>query len=170
MNKSLTFLLAAAALSLTSCSDDSDNEKYRSEPPTLSDISVKPLSGNGTQIRVGERFVATAEQSKKGRLLNSTSYSWSCSSDNLSHLYLRSVIYDNENQNPTDTLVATAAGTYTLTFTGTYNASGNTQIWAQKYGSTFTEDFASGDGKVTYTTGGLLRFTVTATKTFKVEQ
>lgn len=153
---------------LASCSEDGDNEKYRSEPPMLSDITVTPLSGSNGQIRVGERFVATAVQSKLGRLLNTTTYTWTGNSDNVSHKYESSAIYDNDPHNPTDTLVATQAGTFTLTFTGKYNASGNTQIWAQQKGSSFSESFESGDGKVTYFTGGIFYFTVTATKSVTV--
>lgn len=164
MNKTIAFLLAAASTLLISCSEETNSEKYRSEPPMLSDITVKPLNGNDGQIHAGQRFLATAEQSKLGRLLNATTYTWTSNSDNISHSYESSVVYDNDTRNPTDTLVANAEGTYTLTFTGKYKASGNTQVWAQQKGSTFSEDFASGDGKVTYYTGGIFYFTVTATK------
>lgn len=158
----------AGALMLASCSEEGNDDKYRSEPPLLSDITISPLGGEGTEIHVGEKFTATAEQSKAGRLLNTTTYTWSSTPDGLTHKYTTKVIYDNAPANPVDTLVASSPGTYTLTFTGKYNASGNTQVWAQKYGSSFTEQFASGNGKATYVTGGILYFTVTATKTFMV--
>lgn len=163
MNKAYFFLLLMVSFLAISCSEETDNPKYRSEPPMLSDITVTSLDGN-SEIHAGQRFLATAVQSKLGRLLNTTSYTWTGNSDNVSHAYEKSVIYDNDTHNPTDTLVASAAGTYTITFTGKYNASGNTQIWAQQKGSSFSEEFESGDGKVTYFTGGLLYFTVTATK------
>jgi len=168
MNKTLTFFLGAATSLLVSCSEETNSKEYRSEPPMFSDITITPLSGNDGKIHAGQRFLATAEQSKQGRLLNATTYTWSSNSDNISHSYESSVIYDKNTDNPTDTLVANAAGTYTLTFTGKYKASGNTQIWAQQQGTTFSENFASGNGKVTYFTGGIFYFTVTATREIEV--
>lgn len=168
MNKTLTILLAVSSFLLPSCSEETNNKEYRSEPPMLSDISVTPLSGTDGQIHVGQRFVATAEQSKLGRLLNATTYTWTSNSDNISHSYESSVIYDNDTHNPTDTLVANTEGTYTLTFLGKYKASGNTQIWAQQRGSSFSEDFATGNGSVTYYTGGIFYFTVTANKQIEI--
>lgn len=168
MKKLFSLLIISLAIFFTSCSDESNNEKYRSEPPTFSDITVKPLNGNDSQIHVGEKFLATAKQKKLGRLLNASTYSWTCNSNDIAHNFQKSVIYDDDTHNPTDTLIVTKAGSYTLTFTGKYNASGNTQIWAQKYGSDFSETFESGEGSANYVTGGLLYFKVTATKTIQV--
>ena len=158
--------LMIMAGSIASCSDD-DNE-YRSEPPLLSDLSVKVLKQPASsEIHVGDRVVVTAEQSKKGRLLNATTYGWS-STPTVAHRFTKSVIYDKQPVNPTDTVVFDKPGQYTLRFEGKYNASGNTHVWSNKHGVTFTQDFASGDGRVTYQTGSLIYFKVIATKQMTV--
>lgn len=82
---------------------------------------------------------------------------------------MHSVIYDHESQNPIDTLTAHEAGDYRINFSGKYNASGNTQTWSNKYGMSFTENFADGNGKATYTTGGILYFTVQAYKNITIQ-
>lgn len=167
-----TFLwigLGLLGLGMAGCSEDSGNEKYRSEPPMFSDMTVKSLSTGESEVHVGDMFVVTAEQKKLGRLLNSTTYTWSISpSENISQKYQQSAIYDQERQNPTDTLIASQAGEYTVTFQARYNASGNTSVWSSRYGYSFSENFADGNGKATYTTGGLLYFAVTAEKKIEV--
>lgn len=169
MSKNFICIMSIAALGiiLSSCEDDDD--KYRSEPPVFSDMIVKSLTDGSDKVHVGDRFTVTLQQRKKGLRLNTTQYSWSASpSDGISHKYTRSVIYDQENQNPVDTLVATAAGKYRINFTGKYNASGNTQPWSEKHGTSFSVKFDSGEGQATYTTGGILYFTVQAFKDITV--
>ncbi len=162
----LTF---ASAATLVSCSEDSNNEKYASKAPIFSGMQIYDAQGNKvTKVNAGEKFVVVAEQSQKGSLLNATTYVWSIapSVDGLVHKQnlANDVIYDHQSQNPTDTLTIGVAGTYTLTFKGTYNASGNTSSWGSQYGWTNTQYWQDGTGHVVYGLRGLYGFTVTATK------
>lgn len=172
MKKTILWIgVATLCFAFASCSDEANDEKYRSEPPTFSDLTFKTVDTGSETIHVGEKFVVTAEQKKLRRLLNTTTYSWSVtpnSNSQVSQKYVQSVIYDQETQNPTDTLVITEAGDYEITFTARYNVSGNTTVWSSKYGYTYSESFADGNGTATYTTGGLFYFGVTATKSFSV--
>ncbi|MCI7050373.1 MAG: hypothetical protein MR971_02280, partial [Bacteroidales bacterium] len=59
--------------------------------------------------------MVTARQKSLGKLLNNTTYTWSDSEGQLSHKYTQKVIYDQETQHPTDTVVAPSAGAYKLT-------------------------------------------------------
>lgn len=145
-----------------------EKENYNSEPPLLKDITIRSLTTGESEVHVGEKFVLTAEQKKKGKLLNATKYTWSCDNEAISHKYNTSVIYDQESQNPTDTLIATNAGSYIINFTAKYNASGDTQDWSSKYGSSFSEPFPDNNGKATYTTGGILYYTIQAQKRITV--
>ena len=169
MNTFLIRAIGAVALvgMLSGCEDD--EEKYRSEPPLVADMVVTSLKDGSSNIHVGDKFTVTLVQKKKGRLLNASKYSWSSTPSGLSHKNaLQSVIYDQESQNPVDTLTADAVDDYRINFSGKYNASGNTQFWSNKYGVSFTENFGDGNGKATYTTGGILYFTVQAYKNIKV--
>ena len=156
-------------LLLTACSEDSDSEKYASRPPVFADIVCTPLAEGETQIRAGQSFVVTAQQERKGHLLNKSTYQWSDVSGQLSHKYVTSVIYDNQPANPTDTIKAPTAGSYKLTFKARYNASGNTQWWAQKYGANSLSTLSDGTGRVNYLVGGLFYFTVTVEKAIQVK-
>lgn len=153
--------LSSLAIFITSCSEHYDDPKYRSMPPSFSDMTFTNLNGEST-MRTGERIVATAVQSSIGRLLNRTTYTWSTSpTEGISHAFVKSVVYDQETQNPTDTLVFTIPGTYTVTLTAKYNSSGNNQSIDN------TVEFT--DGSVTYVTNGLLSYSVTVKKTVKIE-
>lgn len=177
MNKSSILTLTASLLlasGLASCSKD----EYDSQPPRFSGMEVNVLSRdangnlvstNSDEVHVGDYFTVTARQRTIGKLLNTSKYTWS-NSQNFSQRYRPSVIYDNyeQNFNPADTLYASAAGTCKVTFTGKYNASGDTQKWASDYGSTSSETLTDGS-KVTYTVGGIFYFTVTAECTLNIK-
>lgn len=160
-----------------SCSDDSNDEKYRSEPPRFSDISVRPLNtteqgsdGDAQELYTGQRLLVTAHQSAIGRLLYKAVYSWTASpSDGVSHLYSQNVVYDNNSVDPTDTIIVNNAGTYSISLTAKYYASGQVTSWGAEHSSGFTESFADGNGSVTYSLSGILYFTVNASKTFTVK-
>lgn len=171
MKKLLLHAIGAVALTCTLSGCEDDDEKYRSEPPLVADMVVTSLKDGSSNIHVGDKFTVTLVQKKKGRLLNATKYSWSTTpSQGITHqTALHSVIYDHESQNPIDTLTAHEAGDYRINFSGKYNASGNTQTWSNKYGMSFTENFADGNGKATYTTGGILYFTVQAYKNITIQ-
>lgn len=117
MNTFLIRAIGAVALvgMLSGCEDD--EEKYRSEPPLVADMVVTSLKDGSSNIHVGDKFTVTLVQKKKGRLLNASKYSWSSTPSGLAHKNaLQSVIYDQESQNPVDTLTADAVGDYRINF------------------------------------------------------
>ncbi len=156
----------AAAAAFTSCSQDSDNEKYAQKPPTFSELRVVENSTGSTTIHVGEKAVATAVQKTTGRQLNKTTYAWSLSPDEADnkHHYTSQVIYDYEKDNPVDTITFQKSGDYALTFKAVYNGSGNTTVWANQYGNEYSERLDDrGLTKATYTVRPNFGFTVTIT-------
>lgn len=169
MKQTAFYMLSAVVLllAMTACSENGDSEEYRSEPPTFSDFTIKNLSDGSNVVHVGDIFVVTANQKKKGRLLYNAQYKWSNSS-NFSQKYTKSAIYDNEPFNPTDTIVAQSAGDLKVSFTGKYKVSGNVTTWSSKHGSSYSETFADGKGSATYTVSGILYFDVEAHKTFTI--
>lgn len=174
MNISKALLLTCASAALfVSCSEDSDNEKYASKAPVFSGMQIYDAQGNKvSKVKAGEKFVVVAEQSQKGALLNSTTYAWSIapSVDGLVHKQnlANDVIYDHQSQNPADTLTIGNAGTYTLTFKASYNASGSTTLWGNQNGWSKTQYWEDGTGHVVYGLRGIYGFTVSATKKFVV--
>ena len=167
MNTKHLLLIIPFLTLFCACSDDADDEKYASRPPVFEEIVCQPLNDGETVLRAGQPFVVTARQKSLGRLLNNSTYTWSDREGQLSHKFTQKVIYDQETQNPTDTVVAPSAGAYKLTMYARYNASGNTSWWSGKYGSTFQSTLTEG-GKATYVTGGLFYFGVTLEKTIMV--
>lgn len=158
------FCISLAAVALAACSSHADDEEYRSEPPKFADITVRSLADGGSTVRVGEQFVATAVQSKTGRLLNGSDYVWTITpADSVTHRFKKYAIYDNEPQNPTDTILVKAPGQYEINFTGTYRASGNTTFWTGNY----NEKLDNGT-RVSYSLNGLLSFDVVVRKTITV--
>lgn len=156
-HKSICALLLG--LTLTACSDNSDDPKYRSTPPEISDMTLKPLDGS-EELRAGTPIVATVTQSRNGRLLNRTDYDWTADEAGITHKFRKDVIYDLQPQNPTDTLVFEAPGTYKLTFSGHYRTSGNA---VTKNGYVDIPD-----GRVTYSTPTFMYFNVTVEKTVRI--
>jgi len=154
----LAIPLFCAASFVTSCDDDDD---YTSEIPEFSDVTFHVIEADDENLRVGDKIVATAVQSKKGRLLYGADMSWTTNPET-SHSYKEGVVYDAQNENPTDTIVATTSGWHTLTFTAKYDVSGI----AKTYNSTV--DFADGSGSVSYQTLSLLYYQVTIRKRFYV--
>lgn len=154
----LAIPLFCAASFVTSCDDD---DEYTSEIPEFSDVTFHVIETDHENLRVGDKIVATAVQSKKGRLLHGADMSWT-STPEASHSYKAGVVYDAQNENPTDTIVATTSGWHTLTFTVKYDVSGI----AKTYNSTV--DFADGSGSVSYQTLSLLYYQVTIRKRFYV--
>ncbi len=155
MYKLLIFF--AAVTILGSCSQDT----YRSEPPRFSDISVKKLSGTGA-IHVGDRVVISLVETSKGKLLNTTTYSWSFnpSAGVRNQKYMQGTIYDKNTSVPVDTVTVTAAGSISVTFVGKYSVSGNEVIKGYKL------DFPN-NGSV-YCTSSPLLYQITATKSFNI--
>ena len=106
MNTKHLLLIIPFLTLFCACSDDADDEKYASRPPVFEEIVCQPLNAGETVLRAGQPFVVTARQKSLGRLINNTTYTWSDSEGQLSHKFTQKVIYDQETQNPTDTVVA----------------------------------------------------------------
>lgn len=152
-------LLVAAIVVGVSCS--SDDNKYKSESPQFSEITLIDLNTGETNIRAGQPFVATAIQSSKGKLLNSTHYKWNVTNtDDVSHKYKSGVVYDQEPENPSDTIVIPNAGRYELVFSADYGVSGIAT------GKSYTESLTNG-GSAMYKASSL-KFKVTLTKSIIV--
>lgn len=168
-------LFIAFSVMSTSCSDDNENKaKYNSAPPTFSNMKVADLETGSTVLKAGNKIVVTLEQSSKGKLLNKTTYNWSLNPDleGNSHKYKTSVIYDQETENPTDTILINTAGTYTITFTAKYNASAFTTIWQNSGAANNNTYWPDNSGKVSYELSGIggLGFKVKATKKIVVNE
>lgn len=140
-------------LTLSSCSDSSDDARYRSHPPHIATLEVVKLHGTGTNFTVGDTLVATIVQDRYGRLLNSATYAWNISvsstaDDPFIHKPNKSgCIYDQDASNPTDTIIPNTRGVYTITFDGKYRISGSNYEPAN-----YTENLGNGVN-VTYASG-----------------
>lgn len=158
--------LALAAVAFAACSEHTNDAEYGSEAPRFSDLTIESLNPAHSEVHVGDRFVVTAVQQKKGRLLNRTNYQWA-NSASFEQKYTNYTAYDDGNFNPTDTLVATTAGAVTVTFNADYKTSGsNINAWLKKYGAIQTENLP-GNGTITYN-ASMSIFKVKAEKTFNV--
>lgn len=156
----LTIAFTALILFVAGCSDNADDPKYRSLPPEISDLTLAPLDGS-TELRANTPIVATVQQKKLGRLLHGATYSWKTSPIDIDHKYVKGVIYDQEPQNPTDTITFANKGTYTLTFTGRYKRS--------NYSGQHNYSVDISDGKVTYSTPSLMYYDVKVEKTVRIK-
>lgn len=123
-NKVLTFaLFFLFTIVLWGCSED--KERFLSEAPHFSGFTVKNLSDGTESLRVGEPFVITAKQEVRGKLLDRTNYRWEVkNASDWQQKYTKNVIYSKHSENPTDTLVATTPGVFSIIFTADYNPSG----------------------------------------------
>lgn len=149
--KLTVFALAASALLFTACKEHMNDEKYQSMPPTISGVTFHVAGTGSTDLRVGDKIVATVVQSSLGKLLYRADYSWETPSvESPTHTYSSMAIYDNDPHNPTDTIVASKSGQYTLKFKGTYHISGNSTGW----GGNYTDYFSDNTGKVSYALQG----------------
>lgn len=163
MKRILFFVFVlAGTLWMASCSENSDDPKYRSKMPEFSDLSIAAKDG-GT-LKAGSDVVATAIQSSKGRLLGTTTYEWSIEplNDEANHRYRKSVIYDVQSENPVDTLCFPSAGTYEVKLVGKYGLSGQYDT----YNSTVSLENGT---KVTYRTLGQFTYQVELKKRISVK-
>lgn len=156
---SLMAIVSLAMLSLSSCSDKAD--EYLSQPPEFTDMGFTSLATGDTVIHVGDPVVATALQSRKGKWLNRSDYTWRCEPVEVAHQYKKGAIYDNEPQNPTDTVTFTAKGVYKMVFSGKYRLSAGAD-----YSKNYTIPIPN--GKVTYRAPGLFYYEVEVEKTITV--
>ena len=102
--------------------------------------------------------MVTAVQRSQGKLLNGTTYEWSCEiNDSTTHKKKQGLIYDKSD--PRDTLIINEPGEYTIRLEATYKISGLYD------GSVGTEKFSGGE--VSYTTSPLNYF-ASLKKTFRV--
>ena len=160
--KKKNLLLCACSMALgllvTSCED----KEYISLHPEFSDMEFKMLEDGSTELRAGEKILATAIQSKKGSLLNHTEYNWSADTESVSHKFRKTVIYDKETFNPCDTLIFEKPGTYNLTFNGKYYTSGDFVNFGKR-------DESIENGKVSYAAPSFLFYTVSVRKRLVVK-
>lgn len=120
-NLILSFLLTV--LSLSSCSDDRD--RFASFPPKFSAIQITDLEGNKTTPKKGIPFVATVIEKQPGKLLNKVRYHWSANRNEAwEHRFRPEEIYSPQFTQPSDTILVSESGLFTLSFTATYNVSG----------------------------------------------
>lgn len=155
-------LCAMQLIFAASCSDNADDAEYRSQPPLFSDMQISTLGGTtGDIFPAGSTLVATATQSRKGHLLYKAEYKWTCEPTDVEHRNKQLVVYDKDNENPTDTLVISDPGTYKLTFTGRYHISGSNC-------ETLNGTTEIPNGKVTYSTPTFLYYDITVERTFRV--
>ena len=140
-------LFIGMTLAFASCSEDSNDPKYTSRCPRFSDVTCRSLSG-GTVLQAGQPIVVTAVQRSQGKLLNGTTYEWSCEiNDSTTHKKKQGLIYDYDKSDPRDTLIINEPGEYTICLEAKYNISGLYD------GSVGTEKFSGGE--VSYTTSPL---------------
>lgn len=157
-------LLILALLVAANLSGCSDNDEYVSELPVIEDITVVNQNGN-TALRAGDEVTVTIIQSKKGRLLNRTEYSWTSNPATISFTpATQSIVYDNANSNPSTKFTATDPGSFTLTFRAVYDKSGTTK----SLGS-FTSSLKGG-GTVNYEHKGQLKAQISASKRIRIAQ
>lgn len=153
----ITLLSVLALGGLTTSCD----EEYVSSPPKFSDLTVTSTDG-GTTLYTNTKIVATAVQEKKGHLLFKAGYTWTTSpSEDVNHTYQKGVIYDNENHNPTDTIIFTHPGRYTIKFNGKFHISAADY---EKVNQTVNIE----DGKITYNTPSFLYYTIEIEKRVNV--
>lgn len=160
-------------IGLISCSDDNERKaKYNSLPPTFSNMVATELETGSNTLHAGKKFVVTLEQSKIGQLLDKSTYAWNLSPEveGNSQKYTTIVYYDNTPAAPTDTILINTPGTYTITFTGKYNASGYTTNWTNSGAANNATYWPDGSGKVNYSSRGLYGFTALATKKIVVNE
>lgn len=155
----ISLLLFSLTLCATSCSEDSNDPKYTSRCPRFSDVTCRSLDG-GTVLYTGQPIVVTAVQRSYGKLLNGTTYNWTCEiNDSTTHKKTAGVIYDYDSSDPRDTLIINEPGEYTIELEAKYKISGLYD------NSTGTENFSG--GSVSYTTSPLNYF-ANLQKKFKV--
>ncbi len=170
------FLIALTATALTACSEHYDDAKYASKPPQFVEMTFQNIDNPDGGITAGSRIVVTAVQGQYGRLLNGTTYNWTAEpSDNTTHQFTKSVVYDNQPQNPTDTIVFSGAGLYDVTLSATYKSSGNNQSYSGTQQFSGGAQLSSTSGvsstditKVTYATNGLLSYSVSVERKIRV--
>lgn len=159
--KVFLLLFLGASLSFIACSEDSNDPKYTSHSPRFSNVTFKSLDGSST-LRAGQPIVITAEQSTYGKLLNGTTYEWSCViNDSTTYKKTKGTIYDYDNSNPCDTITINKPGRYTIKLDATYKISGLYD------GSAGTVNFENG-GSVSYSTSPFKYF-INIEKPFTVE-
>lgn len=162
-------LCALLTISAASCSDKADDPEFCSQPPLFSEMPISVLGGAPANVfPAGSTLVATAMQSRKGRLLYKADYKWKCEPANAAqepvdvrHRNKSAVVYDKDNGNPTDTLTISKPGIYRLTFTGRYHISGSNC-------ETVNGTAEIPQGKVTYSTPSFLYYDITMERTLRV--
>ena len=121
MNKLFYFFVACSiAMTLTGCSKDDD---YDSKVPTFSDIVF-----DKDILYTDQQVVATAVQTKTGKLLDRAEYRWYGNMYNpvdSTMRYTNALMYPTNHTNPACTFrTPSNPGSYSIVFHGIYNISG----------------------------------------------
>ena len=118
--KTNLLLTLLVALLMVSCSEHTNDSKYRSDCPRFA-----ALQSSVDEIHVNEPVIFTAVERSAGKLINLATYTWSVlPAENVSidATSAENGLYDGKN--PTATIIFRAKGTYTLTFRADYAGSG----------------------------------------------
>ena len=120
-NRIVYFVAFLITCLVVSCSEHTNDDKYQSRVPRFSKIVAQE-----SEIKVGETIVFTAVQREAGHLLDRTTYTWTITPQNVSKSKASvpiNGVYDGVN--PTDTVVFTAPGKYTIVLQADYHGMGN---------------------------------------------
>lgn len=128
------FLLsfAASTFLLASCSEEGG--RAVSAVPLFSELTVRNLKDGSTNFVAGDSIVLTAVQGRVGQKLYRATYRWTTSNDQVwNHKFTGSVVYDHNNEHPTDTVVVSQPGRYTVVLDAEYRPSGIPQTAPASY-------------------------------------
>ena len=161
MIKKILLPLFALALGLVSC--ERDDDKYISTCPIFQDVTFTSVVSGTEKILTGEPFVATAKQAKYGHLLYKAKYVWSDGREVGVHSpAFTTVVYDNNPNNPVDTIVFYSPGVHQVKLVADYDISGY-------YDPSVVKTTEIAGGRIQYELLSAFKYRVTITKNVHVE-
>lgn len=157
MKKTL-FAVVATLFVLVGCESHENDSKYRSYYPIIEDMVFESLVTGTNRVVAGEPFVATVKQAQLGHLLYGAEYVWSDGREEGTHSpFPKSVVYDANPINPTDTIVMPNSGRQQIKMVATYKISGG-------YDASAAAIVDIPDGRVQYDVPSWQYYKVTVTK------
>lgn len=161
MKKTILALSMILAL-IVSCESHENDAKYRSYYPIIEDMVFESLVTGTDNVVAGEPFVATVKQSQLGRLLYGASYTWNDGRGEGTHKpFPKSVVYDQNPMNPTDTIVLPYSGRHQIQMVAKYKISGG-------YDASAVNIVDIPDGRINYDVPSWQYYQVTVTKSVYV--